>query len=121
MIKGFTALESVLVLSMICIVMVISIPVLQCDVSLFAFDDLFRSELVCLEQEAYLNNENYQIEISYDGIQMKHELFCDIEGTEFRVTKLGRVSKPVTLIARGRSAFKKIKVWLGMGRVHVEG
>ena len=121
MIRGYTLLESVLVLFIICMSMIWSIPLLQYDVSLFSFDSLFTSELVCLQQDAYMHNESFDIELFYNCIQMKNELFVDIDGSDFKVTKLGRVSKPVTLIAKAKKKFVEIKVWLGMGRVHVEG
>ena len=120
MIKGYTLLESIVVLLVVCVGLLWSIPLLNYDVSLFAFDSLFTSELVCLQQEAYLNNESYDISLG-DGIQMKHQLFVDVEGNEFKVTKLGRVSKAVTIVASSRNLVKEIKVWLGVGRVHVKG
>ena len=120
MIKGYTLLESVIVLLIVCMGLLWSIPLLNYDASLFAFDSLFRSELVCLQQSAYLHNESYEITLD-QGIQMKHHLFVDVEGSEFKVTKLGRVSKAVTIVASSRNLVKEIKVWLGMGRVHVKG
>ena len=119
--RGYTILESLIVLTILCVTMCMSIPILSYDVSLIGFENLFTSDLVCLQQQAYLHNESHEIEVFSDLIVAKHEIYGNFDGIGFKVTKLGRVSKAVTIYASTYKKYLELKVWLGMGRVHVEG
>ena len=118
--KGYTLLESVIVLAILCLVLIISVPMFYHDVSLYALEEWFISELVCLQQDAYLTNTSYEIQVEMGGIQMKHQRDGMFTGNDFKITKLGRVNQAGSFSCSSKDRQLFWKVWLGMGKVHVQ-
>ena len=117
--KGYTLIESIFVLLIVCLLMNTSIPLIKHDVSLFQLENWIRSEMVCLLQEGYLYNKSFTIEIS-DVIQMKHQRYGNFDGSEFSITPKLSITKPISLYAYNKHKTIEIKIWLGNGRVYVK-
>lgn len=118
--RAYTVVESVVVLMILSLVLLCSVPLFHHDVSMYALKEWFISEMAVLQQQAYLNNVSYDVEVSMDELQLKHVRNGNFEGNDFQITKLGRVNHAVSLQAYNRHSVLKWKVWLGMGRIHFE-
>lgn len=118
--RGFTILESIIVLLIISVSLLFSIPVLHVDMSLYQFENWFKSELVVLQTETILNNEKKTVEITGDAIEMKHTLYGDFDGSSFSLNALGRVSKALSVYGYQPKRTIRLKVWLGMGKMDAE-
>ena len=115
--KGYTMIESVIVLMILCMCMLISIPNVY-NSSLFKIESWLKSEVVCLMKDSYLHNTRNVLEV-YDGsIQGKHIRYGRFDGNDLTITPFMTITKPLTIRAYNEHREIVMKIWLGMGKVY---
>ncbi len=117
--KGYTMLECIIVLMILCVCMLVSIPKVSNGNS-FEMDSWLKSEIVCLMKDGYLHNQRYEIDISDQYIQGKHKRLGTFDGNTIEITPLMTVTKPLTITSYNKHREAIVKIWLGMGKVYAE-
>ena len=117
--KGYTMIESVIVLMILCMCMLISIPNVY-DSSLFKIESWLKSEVICLMKDSYMLNKRSTLEVFDGSIQGKHIRYGSFNGNDIVITPFMTITKPLTIRAYNDHREVVMKVWLGMGKVYVQ-
>ena len=117
--KGYTMIESVIVLMILCMCMLISIPNVY-DSSLFKIESWIKREVVCLMKDSYMQNKRSTLEVFDGSIQGKHIRYGSYNGNDIVITPFMTITKPLTIRAYNDHREVVMKVWLGMGKVYVQ-
>jgi len=118
-IKGFTTLESIMVIMIISVCMLFSTTNIPKYASCVAYEKLFISELLLVQHKSMVNGERSDISTHGNTLKMFHEYDADItiDSITFHVNANGNVSKAGSICFEGKNEKRCITIQLGTGRV----
>ena len=120
--RAFTLLESLIVLSIVSICLLISVSISKKYTSLVAYEKLFRSELILLQQDSLLYNRKNEILIQNNAIKMLHtvKLPINIDSSSLSINMNGNISNGTTICLNNDEGELCMRIQIGTGRVLVD-